>query len=400
MSVLLLAGLGAAFATGGDTADCTHIQGEGISLFIRGNVITSPGIVPDKDCREITLPEGAVLAPAFIHPHTSVGLTEVSLEGRTNDAGSGLPGDVHAAFSPVDAYNPLSSLIPITRLEGIGTVIVSPGGGLIAGQSAAFDLHGSTQAQALAGRDMAMVASVGSGDGGSRADGLYRLRELLDDARVYRRQTRAFNSGKLRTLSASRLDLDALQPVLLGKLPLLIHADRASQIEALMRFAQEQDVKLILSGAAEGWMHAEALAEAGIPVLLDPMLYGVRSFSSIHARPDNAAILEKAGVKVMLVNLGFESHNARKLRQAAGNAVREGMTHAGAMDAITSNVAEAFGLPFHGRLDPGAQANVVAWSGDPLEISSFPLHMWIQGEEIDLKSRQSLLFEKYRTIEE
>jgi hypothetical protein len=395
MSVLLFASLTTAF---GGSADCTHIHGTEIDLFMRGNVISSPGIVPDTDCEQINLPEGAVLAPAFIHANTNIGLTEVSMERSTNDGGTGLGGNVHAGFSPADAYNPLSSLIPITRIEGIGTVIVAPSGGRIAGQSAAFDLQGKTQAEALVKTSVAMIASAGGGSDHSRADGLYQLRELLDDARLYRRQTRAFNSGKLRALSADRLDLEALQPVLLGQLPLMIHADRASEIEALLRFAQTEDIRMILSGGAEAWMHAEALAEANVPVLIDPLVYGIRNFNSIHARPDNAAILEKAGVKVVIVNLGFESHNARKLRQVAGNAVREGMTHQGAMDAITVNVADVFGLQSHGRLGPGAHANVVAWSGDPLEISSFPLHIWIQGESIPLVSRQSLLLEKYRDL--
>jgi len=397
MNAFLLAVLASGTA---QATDCTHIHGTDIDLFMRGNLITSAGILPDADCEQINLPEGAVIAPAFLHANTKVGLTEVSLEGATNDSGTGLAGSVHAAFSPADAYNPLSSLIPITRLEGIGTVIVSPSGGRIAGQSVGFDLVGTTQAQALVKTSAAMVASLGGGAGHSRADGLYELRELLDDARLYRRQTRAFNSGKLRSLSASRLDLEALQPVILRQLPLRVHADRASDIEALLRFAQEQDVRLILVGGAEAWMHAEALAEAQVPVLVNPLLYGVRNFNSIHARSDNAALLEKAGVKVILVNMGFESHNARKLRQVAGNAVREGMTHQGAIDAITSNVAEVFGLQSHGRLTPGAHANVVVWSGDPLEIASFPLHMWIQGEPIPLKSRQSLLLEKYRNLPE
>jgi imidazolonepropionase-like amidohydrolase len=397
MKIFLITALASSTAL---AADCTHIHGTDIDLFMRGNVISSPGIVPDPDCEQVNLPEGAVLAPAFIHAHTHVGLTEVSLEGATNDSGTGLSGSVHAAFSPVDAYNPLSTLIPITRIEGIGTVIVSPGGGRIAGQSAGFDLIGKTQAQALVKASAAMVASVGGGDGHSRADGLYQLRELLDDARLYRRQTRAFNSGKLRSLSASRLDLEAMQPVLLGQLPLMIHADRASDIEAVLRFAQDQDIRLILVGGAEAWMHAKGLAEAKVPVLINPLLYGVRNFNSVHARKDNAAVLEKAGVKVVLVNTGFASHNARKLRQVAGNAVREGMTHQGALDAITGNVADVFGLQSHGRLQPGAFANVVAWSGDPLEIASYPLYMWIQGEPVPLKSRQSLLLEKYRTLPE
>lgn len=395
MTLFIALSLGTALAA---DADCTHIRGESIAISLRGNVITTPGIVPDDDCASIEVPEGAVVTPAFIHASSVTGLTEVSLEAATNDANSGLSGDVHAAFSPLDAYNPLSSLIPITRMEGVGTVVVAPGSGFVAGQAMAFDLVGSTQAAAVAKQSAAMVANLGSGRNSSRADGLYRLRELLDDARFYRRQARAYEQGRLRELSAGRLDLQALQPVLRKETPLLLNANRASDIEAILRFAEEEDVRVILQGGAEAWMHAEALAAAKVPVLINPLQYGVSGFDSIHARPDNAALLEAAGVLVVIVNLDFRTHNARKLRQVAGNAVREGMTHQGALNAITTNVAEAFGLPHHGQLAPGHSANVVIWSGDPLEISSKPLHMWIQGQKIDLRSRQTELLEKYREL--
>jgi len=403
LSISLLALIATAEATPkSDTAvkqaACTVIKSQESQVVLRGNVISTPGILPDNDCLQIELPEGAVLAPAFIHANTGVGLTEVSLEGSTNDSSSGLSGDIHAAFSPFDGYNPRSSLIPIARLEGVGTVIVVPRSGLIAGHAAAFDLTGESQAQAVAKKNAAMVANLGAPSGGSRADAFYRIREVLDDATTYRRKKAAYEQGRLRELSASRLDLLALQPVIQGKTPLMVNANRASEIEAVLRLAKELDLKLIISGGSEAWMHAKALADANVPVLIDPMQYGVQGFASIHARPDNAALLEKAGVKVILMHQRFESHNARKLRQAAGNAVREGMSHQGAIDAISTNVAEAFGLQHHGRLAPGSVANVVAWSGDPLEISSQPLYIWIQGKQIPLTSRQTHLLEKYRTI--
>ncbi|MEC7240441.1 MAG: hypothetical protein VXW32_04330, partial [Myxococcota bacterium] len=115
MTLLIALGLGTALAS---DAECTHIRGDSIAISLRGNVISTPSIVPDEDCATVTVPEGAVVMPAFIHASSVTGLTEVSAESATNDANSGLSGDIHAAFSPMDAYNPLSSLIPITRMEG------------------------------------------------------------------------------------------------------------------------------------------------------------------------------------------------------------------------------------------------------------------------------------------
>jgi imidazolonepropionase-like amidohydrolase len=131
-------------------------------------------------------------------------------------------------------------------------------------------------------------------------------------------------------------------------------------------------------------------------VVLDPLVYGPGSFEQIHARADNAALLHAAGVQVVISS--FSSHNARNLRQAAGNAVRGGLPHDVALTAITRTPAAVFGLDRHGRLEPGALANVAVWSGDPLEPSTELLHLYLRGKAMPLTSRQTALFEKYRSL--
>jgi imidazolonepropionase-like amidohydrolase len=238
-----------------------------------------------------------------------------------------------------------------------------------------------------------MVASM---DGASRADGLLELREALDDARAFARNRAGYDKGQAAEYAASRLDLEALQPVLRGELPLVIGANRASDLEALVRFAAEQKVRVIAVGAAEGWMVAPALAAAKIPVVLDPMVYGPGGFDQVHARPDNAKRLADAGVSVVLSS--FSSHNARTLSQVAGNAVRGGMDHAAALRAITETPARVFGLGDRGRVEPGAVANLVLWGGDPLELLTPVEAVWIRGRPIALESRQTALQQKYRTM--
>jgi imidazolonepropionase-like amidohydrolase len=159
----------------------------------------------------------------------------------------------------------------------------------------------------------------------------------------------------------------------------------------------------VINGGAEAWMLADALAKAKVPVILDPTEYGVVDFDSIHARRDNAALLEKAGVSVLVSS--FSAHNARTLRELAGNAVREGMSHDGAMVAVTSGAADAFGVKDHGRIAVGQVADLVVWKGavpelkdDPFDPSTGVTNLFIHGKAIPLTSRQTELRDRYRKL--
>jgi imidazolonepropionase-like amidohydrolase len=384
-------------AVGLAQAECTALVGDddGVVLVMEGGEIQSLGSPAPAGCTVVSLPEGAQVTPAFIESSTALGLVEVSLEQNTVDSSSNESDPVRAALTVVDGYNPRSTLIGVARLGGIGTAVLVPGGGLISGQSAAVDLVGNTQAEALIAGSVAMHASVG-GRSGSRSQTFMRLREVLEDARAYGRNRNAFEGDRYRDLAAERLDLEALQPVLSREIPLVVSVQRASDIEALLRLGEDVGIRLVLVGAAEGWLLAKQLAAAEVPVVLNPLVYGPGSFEQIHARADNAALLHAAGVQVVISS--FSSHNARTLRQAAGNAVRGGLPHDVALAAITRTPADVFGLDRHGRLEPGAVANVAVWSGDPLEPSSELLHLVLRGEEIPLTSRQTALFEKYRSL--
>jgi imidazolonepropionase-like amidohydrolase len=141
---------------------------------------------------------------------------------------------------------------------------------------------------------------------------------------------------------------------------------------------------------------AGAIAAAGVPVLVEP-LDNIPSFDALGVRYENAALLAKAGVKVIL--LETDTHNARNLRQQAGNAVSYGMTWEQALRAVTLAPAEAFGVADrYGSLEVGKVANVVVWTGDPFELSTGVAHVFIRGKEISLRSRQTELLERYRTL--
>jgi imidazolonepropionase-like amidohydrolase len=148
-------------------------------------------------------------------------------------------------------------------------------------------------------------------------------------------------------------------------------------------------------GVAEGWAVAEEIARAGVPVIVDPIRDLPATFSTLRARPDNAVRLHEAGVTVAFTLRGA-SRLAPRLRQVAGNAVARGFPYDAAIAAITSVPARIFGMVDAGSIREGALANVTVWNGDPLELTSWPVRMFVRGEAVHLRSREDLLIERYR----
>lgn len=346
----------------------------------------------ERRCGLVQLDSGQVLTPGLVQVGGQLGLIEVWGEPSTRHADAGGP-PIRAAHVVADSYDPMSMAVPVGRREGITSAVIEPTGGMVAGQGAWVELAGSSQAEAVAGRSVAMFASLSSA---SRGEGIRRLRELLADARAWAADRRAFDQNRSRPLVAGPLELEALQPVIRGELPLVVGADRAADIEALIRFAESEGIELIIGGGAEAWMHAEALAQAGIPVLINPLGQDPSSFDKMQARHDGVALLSEAGVKVLISNRS--GLFARHLRWLAGNAVRFGMDHTAAIRAITTTPAEVFGMTDRGEISRGAQADLVVWSGDPLEISSAALQVMIDGRFVDLSSRQTELLDRYREM--
>jgi imidazolonepropionase-like amidohydrolase len=219
---------------------------------------------------------------------------------------------------------------------------------------------------------------------------------VFADALDYSRRRADYTRAQMQQLAAPAADLEALLPVLRGELPLIAFANRRSDIETALRIGREFKLKLILAGAQEGWMLAREIAAAGVPVLVQP-LDNIPSYDALGVRYENAAALAKAGVKVAL--LETDTHNARNLRQQAGNAVSYGMTWDQALRAVTLSPAEIFGVDDrYGSLAPGKVANVVVWAGDPFEFATGVEHVFIRGREIPLKSRQTELLDRYRKL--
>lgn len=343
--------------------------------------------------------KGAEVTPGFVDALTATGLVEVSQEASTHDDDHGGKDAIRAAFRAADGYNPASSIIRVTRLEGITSVGVVPSGGLFSGQSAWADLDGETADVALGKGALALHCSPksGSDDHGSPAAALLRIREAFDDARTFQKNRAAWERNQSRPMSASRLDLEALADALAGKVPVVFGVDRASDILAVLALAKDFGIRPVIAGGAEAWKVAPQLAAAKVPVMVNPLAPGPSTFDALGTRDDNAALLHAAGVLVVVTT--GDTHNARKLRQLAGNAVRAGMPHEAAIVAITRAPAEALGMgDRYGTIAKGKVANLVVWSGDPLEVSTRAISVVIRGKEVDLSNRQTALFDRYRKL--
>ena len=386
--------------TGGTVYPISGPKVEHATVLIRDGKIAAIGaaVAIPADATRIDA-TGKWMTPGFIDGAGQVGLVEIGAVAATREAV--LQSDsIAAAFNVVEGINPASQVIPVTRVEGVTTTLSAPDGHLISGQAVLIDLDGATIEQMLVKSPVGIVADLSQGSkdegGGSRAGVAQRLRTVFRDALEYERRRIDLRRAQIEPLAASEANLEALLPVLHGELPLVVVANRRSDIQTALRLAREFKLRLVLAGAQEGWEVAAELAAAGVPVLVEP-LDNIPSYDALGVRYENAARLLRAGVKVVL--LETDTHNSRNLRQQAGNAVSYGLTWDQALRAITLTPAEVFGVADrYGSLDVGKVANVVVWSGDPFEFSTAVEHVFIRGREIPLKNRQTELLERYRQL--
>ena len=386
--------------TGGTVYPVAGPKVANATVLIRDGKIVAvgAGVPVPPDATRIDA-QGKWVTPGLIDGAGQVGLVEIGAVAGTRE-GSVRDDTIAAAFNVAEGINPASVLIPVTRIEGITTVLATPTGNLVSGQAALIDLDGATIEQMLVKSPAGVVlnASETGKDyaGGSRAALADRVRRVFGDALEFERRRADFNRAQIRPLSASAADLEALLPVLHGQEPLIAYANRRSDIETALRLAREFKLKLVLAGAQEAWQIAGEIARAGVPALVEP-LDNIPSYDALGVRYENAALLAKAGVKVALMET--DTHNSRNLRQEAGNAVAYGMSWEQALRAVTLSPAEIFGVADrYGSLEPGKVANVVVWSGDPFEFTSGVEHVLIRGKEISLRSRQTELLERYRKL--
>lgn len=379
-----------------------------------GTIVLTDGVITAMGAN-VTIPAnarridatGKWITPGLVSPVTSLGVVEVGAVRDTRDASARGSNNVAASFRVWDGFNPNSVSLPVARQDGgVTTIGVMPSGGMVAGLGAAFDLReGATAEGMLRKAPVAMVATLDNAAAAgtnARAEALAKMRALLRDAREFNLGRVRYDAAGMRELSATRADLDAMQLVLNRTVPLVIGADRASEILNAIGLGKEFNIRIVITGGAEAWTVASQLAAAKVAVMTGAENNIPSSFAELGQRQENLALLRAAGVNVAIVGNGAggeEGFNVRNLRYEAGNAVAYGMPWDEALRAITLAPADILGLADKvGSLAVGKAANVVIWSGDPFEYATQPERVFVGGKDTHVMTRQDQLTARYRNL--
>ena len=357
---------------------------DGIIVKIGKNIVSYRAVEKDLS--------GKVISPGLIAPQTQLGIVEIELIPETRDDRS----DIYSAGLSIDsAFNPSSTLIPYNLTGGVTLSLTSPSSsGLFSGLTSVFSLSGSLE-ESLVSSNIALSANISGGED-SMAAKILLLEDSLDLSSLVLSSYKGdlkYDRSVPEDVNYSNRDLVALKKVINKEIPLVVRANRASDILTLIKLAERRDINLIINGAEEGWRVSRQLAEAEIPVILQPIDNIPNSFNELGSRLDNASLLHKSGVKILIGS--HETHNAYLSRQGAGIAVSYGLPWEEALKGLTKNIAEVFKLDKRGSIQPGYIADIVIWSGDPLEVTSFVEQVYLSGESVPAKNRSMRLKDRY-----
>ena len=340
-----------------------------------------------------------IITPGVIAPDTQIGILEIGAISETRDGDS----DIYSmGFSVYDAINPNSTLIPWNRSNGVTSAITLPDFNWdpLSGMASYLLLDGSLRVNGMP--DVALTGEIGAVSSGSRAESLILLKDLLEFASTLDEKDMSSSkkiSEAIEDFEIAELmdlhprDVIALYNLLNNNLPLIIKTNRASDILKLIDIKKLYGLNLILMSAQEAELVKNEIAENKIPVIINPFDNIPDSFDELASNIRISASLEEVGIKVMFSE--SRTHNYHLIRQGAGNAVANGMSYTGAIMALTSNVAKSFNITDRGILKEGMKADIVVWEDDPLEPSTFPMKVFIDGNDMDLTTRSSRLTERY-----
>lgn len=374
---------------------------ENATVIIRNGIIEAVGAgvaIPQDaqviDCKDLTI------YPGMVDGGTRLGLQEIESISLTHDYDE--LGELTPEMDALTAVNPNSVLIPVTRVSGVTSVITSPSGGLFPGTAALINLQGYTPEQMYGGFKAIVINFPSSGRRGRydkrseediKKDGDKAVKKLNDTWERVRTYA-AIDSATMGKAEYNP-ELSALVPVLRGQMTAFIEANKESDILAALKWIKEHKIKAVLTGVAEGWRVADSIALAGIPVITGPVLsMPTRDTDPYDQAYKNAGLMQKAGVKVALRT--NEAENVRNLPFNAGFAAAYGMGRDEALKAVTIIPAEIFGVADKiGSIEVGKKANLFVSTGDPFEPSTAIKHLFIDGWNIPMESRQTLLYDEF-----
>lgn len=383
---LLVRGATVATASARGNVEDADVLVQGGIIRAVGRGLSVPAGVPVVEAK------GRTLTPALFGGITEIGIEEVSGESSTVDSALKIGEQpLRPEFDVTLAYNPASVLIPVGRLDGIGFTALgaATGGGFVAGQGGVVRFDGSADPIGPRALFLRLGAAASELTGQSRAAQWMLLQQMVDEARG---QVAADSPHALLTPAGRR----TLARYLSGQGRIVVEVDRAADIRQLLRWAAREKVKIAIAGGAEAWQLAPELAAAKVPVFVDALGNLPATFDQIGATLENAARLQRAGVPVAFAQRDDASHNARKMRQLAGNAVANGLPWADGLAGLTRVPAEVLGVADQiGSIEPGKRADLVLWEGDPLDVAHYAEQVWLGGRAMPMRSRQTELRDRY-----
>ncbi len=380
----------------------------GGAILVRDGKIAEIGqkIAAPKGLRAVD-GKGLHVYPGMIDSATHLGLSEVGSVRETNDTTE--LGNLNPQLRPLIAINPASEHIPVTRANGITSVIAMPAGSMITGQAALIHLDGWTWEE-MAVRPYAaldlrfpIVQAAAGRSSTTRGPALpyaerkknyekqsVELRRFFEDARRYRAAKLAGGPD-----FKSDLKMEAMLPVLEGKTPVMVHAVREKAIKEAIAFAAKESIRMVLAEASEADKVAADLKAKGIPVILPPTLAAPLDEDDPYDRPFALpGVLHKAGVKIAFGT--FTTSASRNLPYQAAMAVAYGLPYEEALKALTLNPAEIWGVASeYGSIEPGKWADLMVTDGDPLEVRTNIRQIYIKGKAVDMENKHQRLYERY-----
>ena len=359
-------------------------------IYIKDGKVHSIGSLNIKASKEIDA-QGKIVTPGFIAPMTLIGIVEINSLDVTRDDESDY---LNMGFSIFRAYNPNSTLIPWNRANGITSAISIPQQTSmpLAGMGSYFILDGNMNISGS--KDMMMLGRIGASSG-SRSEDLDLLENLINLGKLAKNRPyeKVIESPIAVFFELLIQDIEALDKVANEGLPLVIKANRASDIKHLIDIKNKYKLNMILAGVEDAPIVIDELAASEIPVIINPMDNIPDSFDELSSSLELSAILSNAGITVLFDT--SRSHNYHLIRQGAGNAVAYGMDYLDAIAGLSANVANVFNLKDRGSITKGYYADIAIWESDPLEPASIPSYVFINGIESDLTTRSSRLKDRY-----
>jgi imidazolonepropionase-like amidohydrolase len=374
----------------------------GTVVISKGKIEALGTDIKIPDSAEVIDCTGLWIYPGMIDSGTKAGIFEIGMIAQASDVSE--VGDVVPQMRALTAVNPNSSGIPVTRISGVTTTLTVPEGELFTGTAALINLHGYTPDQMFAGFEAVVLTFPRTGRRGpmdKRTDeeikkatekSMTRLNEVWEKAVQYHKLDSA-TRGKMPYYP----EMQALMPVVRNTMSLIIDVDAEKDITSALKWVAEKKIqKVIFSGVAEGWRVAEEIAKAGIPVLTGPVLsLPARDYDRYDKAYANAGLMKKAGVKVA-IRTKDGMVNYRNLPYHAGFAAAYGMGREEALRAITIVPAEIFGVDHMlGSIAKGKNATLFVCNGDPLETKTKVNYVFIDGYQIPMVSRQTLLYDEF-----